>query len=67
ARLKRPAGGIGAMAGEEGGEGEGSAETSAPGSDQGTVAKRLDRIEHMMQEMNTRLKTIETRIPPPKQ
>jgi len=63
ASLKKPAN---AAHGEEAEEGEGSAE-SAAGNDQGTVAKRLDRLEHLMQEMNDRLKTIETRLPPPKQ
>jgi hypothetical protein len=27
------------------------------------VAERLDQLEHLMQEMNDRLKTIETRLP----
>ncbi|MHB8499432.1 MAG: M1 family aminopeptidase [Candidatus Acidiferrales bacterium] len=67
ARLKKPAAGKGAASGEEGEEGESAAESSAAGNDQGSVAKRLDRLEHLMQEMNGRLKTIETRLPPPKQ
>ena len=66
ARLKKPAGGKGAASGEEGEEGEGAAEASAAGNDQGAVAKRLDKLEQLMQEMNDRLKTIETRLPPPK-
>jgi hypothetical protein len=36
-------------------------------NDQGAVAKRLDRLEHLMQEVSDRLKTIETRLPAPKQ
>ena len=54
--------------GEAPAEGEESA-SSAAGNDQGegAVAKRLDRLEHLMQEMSDRLKTIETRLPPPKQ
>jgi aminopeptidase N len=43
-----------------------SSPTSAA-NDQGAVTKRLDRLEHLMQEMADRLKTIETRLPPPKQ
>jgi aminopeptidase N len=54
--------------GETAGEDEGADATpSSSGSDQGAVAKRLDRLEHLMQEMSDRLKTIETRLPPPKQ
>lgn len=61
ARLQRAGGGKSPASGEEGEEG---AAESAGGNDQGAVAKRLDRLEHMMQEMNDRLKTIETRLPP---
>ncbi len=66
ARLKKPASGKGAASGEEGEEGEGAAGASAAGNDQGAVAKRLDKLEQLMQEMNDRLRTIETRLPPPK-
>ena len=53
---------------ETAGEDEGAdAGSSAAGSDQGAVAKRLDHLEHLMQEMSDRLRTIETRLPPPKQ
>jgi aminopeptidase N len=45
----------------------GEEEASASGNDGGEVAKRLDRVEHLLQEMADRLKTIETRLPPPKQ
>jgi aminopeptidase N len=45
----------------------GEEEASTSGSDGGEVAKRLDRVEHLLQEMADRLKTIETRLPPPKQ
>jgi len=67
ASLKKPGGGVGAMGREEGEEGEGAEESSAAGNDQAAVAKRLDRLEHLMEQMNDRLKTIETRLPPPKQ
>jgi NADP-dependent 3-hydroxy acid dehydrogenase YdfG len=66
ARLNKPASGKGAASGDEGGEGEGAAEASAAGNDQGAVARRLDKLEQLMQELNDRLKTIETRLPPPK-
>jgi hypothetical protein len=45
----------------------GEAEAPAGGNDEGEVAKRLERLEQLMQEMADRLKTIETRLPPPKQ
>jgi aminopeptidase N len=45
----------------------GEEEASSSGNDGGEVAKRLDRVEHLLQEMADRLKTIETRLPPPKQ
>jgi hypothetical protein len=67
ASLKKPGGGVGAVGREEGEEGEGAEESSAAGNDQAAVAKRLDRLEHLMEQMNDRLKTIETRLPPPKQ
>ncbi|HXJ05029.1 MAG TPA: M1 family aminopeptidase [Candidatus Acidoferrum sp.] len=68
ASLKKPAGGKGAASGEEGQDGEGAEESSAAaaGNDQSAVAKRLDRLEHLMQEMNDHLKAIETRLPPAK-
>ena len=66
ARLKRPEVSKDAASVEEGEEAEGAGQ-SGGGNDQGAVAKRLDRLEHLMQEVNDRLKTIETRLPPPKQ
>jgi aminopeptidase N len=38
---------------------------SAP-SDQAGVSQRLDKLEHLVQEINDRLKSIEARLPPPK-
>ncbi|MGB7283153.1 MAG: M1 family aminopeptidase [Candidatus Acidiferrum sp.] len=67
ARLKRPAGGQGAVSGDEGEEGERAEGASVAGNDQAAVAQRLERLEHLMEQMNERLKTIETRLPPPKQ
>ncbi len=37
-----------------------------PASDQSGVAQRLDKLEHLVQEMNEHLKSIESRLPPPK-
>jgi aminopeptidase N len=48
-------------------EGADSTQPAASGNDQAAVAKRLDRLDHLMQETLDRLKTIETRLPPPKQ
>jgi aminopeptidase N len=45
---------------DEGSEG-GPAAASA--NDQAAVTSRLDRLEHLVQEMNDRLKTIESRLP----
>ena len=68
ASLKSPAGEKHHQHGEASGDDE-DAESSASsaGNDQGAVAKRLDRLEHLMQEMADRLKTIETRLPSAKQ
>jgi aminopeptidase N len=67
ASLKAPAGERHRPRGEAPAEGEESA-SSGEGNNQGegAVARRLDRLEHLMQEMTDRLKTIETRLPPPK-
>jgi aminopeptidase N len=68
ASLKAPAGERRRQRGEAPGEGEDSEASASPAAnDQGAVAKRLDRLEHLMQEMSEQLKTIETRLPPPKQ
>ena len=54
--------------GEEEPSANGPAEASAPSSNNETdVTKRLDRLERLMQEMSDRLKTIESRLSPPKQ
>jgi hypothetical protein len=68
ASLKAPAGERRRSRGEAPGEDE-DAESSpaAAANDQGAVAKRLDHLEYLMQEMVDRLKTIETRLPPAKQ
>jgi aminopeptidase N len=66
ASLKSPAGEKRHQHGEASGDDEESSASSAA-NDQGAVAKRLDRLEHLMQEMADRLKTIETRLPSAKQ
>jgi aminopeptidase N len=68
ASLKAPAGEKRHQRGEASGEEEDSEASPSPATnDQGAVAKRLDRLEHLLEEMADRLKTIETRLPPPKQ
>src|SRR5271169_6011918 len=68
ATLKAPPGEKHRQHGGTSGEDEvADAASSATGNDQGTVAKRLDHLEHLMQEMSDRLKTIETRLPLAKQ
>jgi hypothetical protein len=42
---------------------EGSADSNSGGNRNTVVAERLDKLEHLIQEMNNRLKTIETRLP----
>jgi aminopeptidase N len=62
-RLKKPKSGKAgenADDGEEGGEKAGAEEANA------AVTERLDKLEKLIQEINDRLKTIETRLPPPK-
>jgi aminopeptidase N len=67
ATLKTPAGERRHQRGEASGEEEGpDAASTATGNDQGAVVKRLDQLERLLQEMSDRLKTIETRLPPPK-
>jgi aminopeptidase N len=68
ATLKTPAGERRHPRGEASGDEEvAEAASSATGNDQGAVVKRLDQLERLLQEMSDRLKTIETRLPPPKQ
>jgi len=68
ASLKAPAGEKRHPRGEASGEDETSEASSSPSTNEpGAVAKRLDRLEQLMEEMADRLKTIETRLPPPKQ
>jgi aminopeptidase N len=64
ARLQHPGAnrhGEESMDGEEAGEADGPA--SASTNNQAAITNRLDRLEHLVQEMNDRLKTIESRLP----
>jgi aminopeptidase N len=68
ARLKKPAD---AKPGTRPGSGYGADEegegSSAPGSgEKSSTDQRLEKLERLLQQMNDRLKTIETRLPPPK-
>jgi aminopeptidase N len=56
-RLKKPA---------EGKPGAGPGEASGEGEKQ-TTDQRLDKLERLLQEMSERLKSMEKRLPPPKQ
>jgi len=42
------------------------AEADSASGDQAAIAKRLDKLEHLVQEMSDRLKSIEARLTPPK-
>jgi aminopeptidase N len=69
ARLKRPSD---AKPGARPNSGYGSddeGEESAPAGavEKSTTDQRLEKLERLLQQMNERLKTIETRLPPPKQ
>ena len=60
-RLKQPA------AGKEGRGGAGAGGQKPDSSDASAVNEKLDHLERLIQEMSERLKSIETRLPPPKQ
>jgi len=67
AHLKRPAkdkkeGHATAGTDSDDDDAEGSADSNS-GGNRNTVAERLDKLEQLIQEMNNRLKTIETRLP----
>jgi aminopeptidase N len=64
ARLQKPQGGKGNPEADADGE---DVEKDDAEDGQAGVAQRLDKLEHLIQEMNERLKSIETRLPPPKQ
>jgi HEAT repeat protein len=68
AHLKRPAKGKGGShatavsADDDDDEASGDSNSGGNGNT-AVVAERLDKLEHLIQEMNDRLKTIETRLP----
>jgi len=69
AHLKRPAkdkkdGHATASSDSDDDDAEGSGDSNSGGNrNTAVVAERLDKLEHLIQEMNNRLKTIETRLP----
>ncbi len=66
ARLKKPSGAN--TPSKEGAPGEDESEEGAAGAkDQAAIAQRLEKLERLVQEINERLKSIESRLPPPKQ
>jgi aminopeptidase N len=66
ARLQKPAGKPGAAGGEGGQSASENGSASEKLGDSAAVLERLEKLEHLVQEMNDRLKSIETRLPPPK-
>jgi aminopeptidase N len=67
-RLKKPGGAKGGAHEEMNEESDDESETTVPAPvDETAITKRLDKLERLVQEMNERIKSIETRLPPPKQ
>jgi HEAT repeat protein len=67
ARLKKPAGANANAGGGQGGESAGESDAASDkAGDSAAVLHRLEHLEHLVQEMNDRLKSFETRLPPPK-
>ena len=64
ARLNKPAASKSTSHNGDGGESGGSGSENA--GDSQAVLQRLDKLEQLVQEMNARLKSIETHLPPPK-
>jgi len=65
ARLKKPAGGKASGSYGDGDAGEESSERSD--GERVMTEQRLEKLERLLQEMSERLKSIEKRLPPPKQ
>src|SRR5216683_1741722 len=65
ARLKKPADGKPSANPGSGDADEESAESS--GGEKLTTEQQLEKLEHLLQEMSERLKSMEKRLPPPKQ
>lgn len=67
ARLKKPATTKPApLNGDDGESADAAGSRSETSGDSDAVLERLDKLEHLVQEMNGHLKSIETRLPPPK-
>ena len=67
ARLKKPVGADPAPANGDGGESTGAeGSASEKTDDSAAVIERLGKLEHLVQEMNERLKSFDSRLPPPK-
>ena len=64
ARLKKPADG---KQGASVGSGDADEESAEAGGEKLTTEQRLDKLEHLLQEMSERLKSMEKRLPPPKE
>ena len=64
ARLKKPADG---KQGASVGSGDADEESAEAGGEKLATEQRLDKLEHLLQEMSERLKSMEKRLPPPKQ
>ena len=65
ARLKKPVDGKPGASPGSGDVDEESAEST--GGEKFTTEQRLEKLEHLLQEMSERLKSMEKRLPPPKQ
>src|SRR5713226_3052915 len=63
ARLQKPADG---KPGAHPGSGDAGEESAQAGDEKFTTEPRLEKLEHLLQEMNERLKSMEKRLPPPK-
>jgi aminopeptidase N len=67
ARLQKPAGAKPSPGGGEGEESTGAGDSNTEkAGDSTAILQRLEKLEHLVQEMNERLKSFETRLPAPK-
>jgi aminopeptidase N len=64
ARLKKPAAG---KPGANPAAADPGEESAGGASEKSTTDQRLEKLEHLLQEMSERLKSMEKRLPPPKQ
>jgi aminopeptidase N len=67
ARLEKPSGAKPSPGGDEGEESSGAGDSSSEkAGDSAAILQRLEKLEHLVQEMNQRLKSFESRLPSPK-